>query len=115
VLRTHNNAGRDCLKMTRPKRGILPVPSAARRSAAARDTETSAPSCGRCGLSSRSFADAFGHQLGRRADLMCASINQFGFTAVAIEDADRGHGVISRPNDIVIAIADHDCALLISA
>jgi hypothetical protein len=46
---------------------------------------------------------------------MCASINQFGFTAVAIEDADRGHGVISRPNDIVIAIADHDCALLISA
>jgi hypothetical protein len=67
------------------------------------------------GLSSRSLADAFGHLPRRRAEPMCASINQFGFAAISIEDADRGHAVISRPDDIVTAIADHDCAFPISA
>jgi hypothetical protein len=44
------------------------------------------------------------------ADLVRSRVNQFLFTAVAIEDAYSSHSIVSRPNHIVASVSNH-CGL----
>lgn len=43
----------------------------------------------------------------RGADMMRSRVPQFRFTAVAVEDTDGRHSVVSRANHVVAAVAYH--------